>query len=226
MRRISMCHLSILLACLALATDNTPIASWSFDQGKDTDVIRGFHRFVPGIFGSGLRFDGQTTTVIRSASKAPRLGNAFSIEAWVAIKTYPWTWCAIINQEKDRKTGYFLGIDPEGRFGLHLTVDGKWQESRSDIKLPLYKWNHLVGTFDAATGIRLYWNGKAVGAQPVTGKPVYAQDVDLWVGRNQTPLGLSEEIKLVAPVSYSFDGIIDEVRIHDRVMSTSSSDEA
>jgi len=218
MHRFATLSFVVVFIGMALAADKPPVASWSFDRETGVDAIRGFRKFVPGVAGNGLRFDGQTTAVVRGASKAPRLGGAFSIEAWVAIQTYPWTWCAIVNQEKDRRSGYFFGIDPEGRFGLQLAIDGKWRESRSTVRLPLYAWNHLVGTFDPASGIKLYLNGRLVGEMKTPGAPRFAPEADVWVGRNQTPLGLSEEIKVVAPVAFSFDGIIDEIRIYDRVL--------
>lgn len=219
MRRFALIGFALVLIGLALAADRPPVASWSFDKGGEADEIRGFRKFVPGIAGQGLRFDGQTTTVVRAASKAPRLRGGFSIEAWVAVQTYPWTWCAVVNQEKDRKAGYFFGIDPEGRFGLHVAVDGQWRESRSTVRLPLYAWSHIVGTFDAVSGIKLYLNGKPAGETKIVGTPRFAPAADIWVGRNQTSLGLSNEIRVVAPVAFSFDGIIDEVRIYNRVLA-------
>lgn len=219
MRRFVFFGFALVLVGLALEAGERPVASWSFDQGSSVDTISGFRKFVPGVAGNGLRFDGQTTVVVRNALKAPRLGNAFSIEAWVAVQTYPWTWCAVVNQEKDHKSGYFFGIDPEGYFGLHVAVDGQWRESRSTVRLPLYAWNHLVGTFDAASGIKLYLNGNPAGETKFAGTPRFAPEADVWLGRNQTPLGLSEEIKVVAPVAFSFDGIIDEIRIYDRALA-------
>jgi len=210
---------ALVIVGSAVAADRPPAAAWSLDGQSGADSFRGFHKFVPGVAGSALRFDGQTTSVVRSASRTPSLRTAFSIEAWIALQTYPWTWCAIVNQEKDHRAGYFFGVDPEGRFGLQVSVDGRWQEDRSDVKLPLYAWNHIVGTFDATSGIKLFWNGRLVGEKTLTGKPEYAREADLWIGRNQTPLGLSEEIRTVAPVTFSFDGIIDEVRIYDRALS-------
>ena len=215
MRRGLLRILVLLLASAPLGAQRAPVASWSFEQGKDADEIRGFHTFVPGVAGTGLRVDGQTTTVIRKAARMGRLGPAFWIEAWVAIQEYPWTWCAIANQEKGHKAGYFFGIDPEGRFGLQLAVNGRWQESQSDIKLSLYAWNHLVAAFDPTAGVRLYCNGKLVGTKAVIGRPTFAPTVDAWVGRNHTPLGLSHEVKVVAPVAFSFNGIIAELSVHD-----------
>jgi hypothetical protein len=221
MRRLKILISMGFLVSAALASDRIPVASWSFDGDGGTDEIRGFHKFVDGIAGVGLRFDGQTTTVIRSAARTPRIGGAFSVEAWVAIQTCPWTWCAIVNQEKDRRAGYFFGIDPEGRFGLQVAVGGQWQECRSSAGIPLYAWNHILGTFDPVGGLKLYLNGTLVGEKATSGAPRFASDADVWIGRNQTPLGLSEEIRVVAPVAFSFDGIIDEVRFYDAALSPS-----
>jgi hypothetical protein len=221
MRRIQIMILAGCLANAVLAADRTPVASWSFDQGPGGDEVRGYHKFVNGVAGQALRLDGQTTVVVRAAAKMPRLAGAFSVEAWVAIQTYPWTWCAIVNQEKDLRAGYFFGIDPEGRFGLQAAVNGAWQECRSAAGLPLYAWNHLLATFDPATGFKLYLNGQPAGEKAVTATPLFAPEADAWIGRNQTPLGLSNEIRVVAPVAFSFDGLIDEVRIHDRALAPS-----
>jgi Xaa-Pro aminopeptidase len=32
-----------------LAADRVPVASWSFDEGRGPDEIRGFHKFVEGM---------------------------------------------------------------------------------------------------------------------------------------------------------------------------------
>jgi hypothetical protein len=218
MRRLALFSFALVIFGLAPAAERPAAASWSFDRMSGADDIRGFRKFVPGVAGNGLRFDGQTTALIRRASQAPRLGGAFSIEGWVAIQTYPWTWCAVVNQEKDRQAGFFFGIDPEGRFGLHLAVDGRWRESRSTVKLPLYAWNHLAGAFDPASGIKLYLNGKLAGEEKIPGTPRFAPEADIWIGRNLTPLDLTEEIRVVSPVAFSFDGILDDVKIHDRAL--------
>jgi hypothetical protein len=219
MRRLQTLILAGCLANAAYAADRPPVAAWSFDQAAAGDEVRGFHKSVGGVAGKALRFDGQTTIVVRPAARMPRIAGAFSVEAWVAVQTFPWTWCAIVNQEKDRRAGYFFGVDPEGRFGLQVAAGGGWQECRSDVGLPLYAWNHILGTFDPAAGLKLYLNGRLVGEKAASGPPLFAPDVDAWIGRNQTPLGLSEEIRVVAPVAFSFDGIVDEVRIYDAALT-------
>ena len=207
--------LSLVLPGLLMAQ----VASWSWESVNAPDRLEGLHRFAPGISGQALRSDGQTTHVIRPAAQAPRLAGPFTIEAWVALQTYPWTWCAILNQEKNRQQGYSFSIDPNGHFGLHVAVGGQWIESRSEKPLPLYHWNHLAATFDPAVGIRLYLNGALAGTHPVRGPLDAAAGTDLWIARNLTPRPLSGEVRVVADVAYSFDGLIDEVRIHDRALT-------
>jgi hypothetical protein len=221
MRRKAIVSMLVVgLTCAAFAARRGPVVEWTFDgAGAAGGEIRGFGTVVPGVSGNALRFDGQTTTVITRAAAVGRFGPAFTVEAWVAIQEYPWTWCAIVNQEKAHRAGYFFGIEPEGRFGLHLAAGGTWQVSQSDIKLPLYTWNHLAATYDPASGIRLYCNGKLVGQRRVTGAPRFAPAVDAWLGRNHTPLGLSHEVKVVAPVAFSFNGLLDDVRVHDGVFT-------
>lgn len=204
------------------AADKLPVARWSFDDNSETgtretagntfDKIDGFHRFVDGVIKNGLRFDGYSTTVIRSAAKAPQLHGDFTVQAWVALETYPWSWCAIINQEQNEQAGYYFAIDPEGRFGLHLAIDGKWQACSTQVKLPLYKWNHLAGSYSSKNGISLFLNGINVGNLQCNGSPTFAGQIDLLIGRNNTPRALSNGWRH-SLVYFSLDGIIDEAKI-------------
>ena len=80
MQRLKILILMGLVASAAFAADRRSVASWSFDQGAAGDEVRGFHKFVDGVTGKALRFDGQTTVVVRPAAKMPRIGGAFSVE--------------------------------------------------------------------------------------------------------------------------------------------------
>ena len=91
--------------------------------GRTGDELQGFHKFVDGVAGKALRFDGQTTSVVRAAPRRrPASAAPSRSRPGSALQTYPWTWCALVNQEKDRQAGYFFGIDPEGYFGLQIAV--------------------------------------------------------------------------------------------------------
>ena len=218
MRRISLFSLCILSMAVA-RIEATPPMVWSFETIESGDRVLGFQRFLPGPAGRALRFDGMTTHLIRPSERVPRLDDGFTVEAWVAIQTYPWTWCAIANQEQSHQTGFLFGIDPTGHFGLNLAAGGRWRESRSTTPLPLYKWNHLSATYDPKGEVRLYLNGLPAGTHQVPGRWKSAPGVDLWIGRNHTPLELTEEVRVVANVAYAFDGLVDELRIQDAPLS-------
>ena len=179
--------------------------------------LTGNFKYVPGVAGNALQLDGYTSSVLHKA--APTIGNQFSVEAWVALEAYPWTWCAVIDHAKDQQQGYYFGIDPEGRFGLHLALDGKWQTATSETKLPLYKWNHLVATFDAAVGVRLYLNGKPAGNFPLKGNFTAATGAEIVLGRNKNPRPLAFEIREARSARFSLEGILDEIKIYDATLN-------
>jgi hypothetical protein len=68
MRRLKNLALMGLLGISLAAAEKIPIASWSFDQGSGGDEVRGFQIIVDGVAGKALRFDGQTTAVVRPAA--------------------------------------------------------------------------------------------------------------------------------------------------------------
>jgi hypothetical protein len=215
----------------ASAQDQGLVARWSFDEAatpvtRDTmsgveDKVEGFYKYVPGVTGTGLRFDGYTTQVIRAGEKAPHLPEAFSVEAWVALNTLPWNWLPIVDHEQFQQVGYSFGIDAFGHLGLQVSVKGVWQSLYSTAQLPQKKWAHVVGTFDSTRGLAVYLNGKEVGRLPVEGSMKAAERVDLLIGRTREaalPVP-AEAIHPFYPVWYSLDGILDEVKIYSRSLS-------
>jgi beta-fructofuranosidase len=131
-----------------------PMAWWSFDEGEgrsvkdrvsgEADEIRGNYWYAEGVSGSCLKLDGYTTHVVRSRGKAPRLGDDFTVEAWVAPQTYPWNWAGIVDQEKDHKEGFFFGVSANGNVGLGVAAmsDGQWVMCVSKEKIELLKWSY------------------------------------------------------------------------------------
>jgi hypothetical protein len=197
------------------------------DAGDVEDKVKGNFKHVAGVSGKGLKFDGFTTSVVREADKAPKLKDAFTIEAWVALGAYPWNWCPIVGQSKEGKSGYYFGIDSQGYFGLRGSVDGKWIECRSTkssgfkVGLDLRKWYHIAAVFDPARGITLYQDGEVAGSVDVKGKVDFARDLDVLIGRNPEPMAPTHPVRTWAtfPSWYSFDGIMDEIKIYDRTLS-------
>jgi len=217
---------------LGLEHDEDLVGWWRFDEDRGDaafdvavgtmDKIGGNFKYVEGVRGKALRFDGYTTFVTRKAENAPRLADAFTIEAWVALQTYPWNWTAIVERENDHRAGYFFGVDAEGHIGLQLTIDGQWRECSSQIKLPLLKWSHIAGTFDKNKGINIYINGKPANSLVLKGLMRPAEKVDLLLGKScekLSPLGTERRASRKTLSNMVFDGLIDEVKIYRRALS-------
>jgi hypothetical protein len=208
------------------------VASWSFSQadgpfarnsvsGSEAQ-IQGAYKYVPGIVGTGLRFDGYTTGVSCKAAEAPRLKSGFTITAWVALNTYPWNWVPVVDQEDSEQAGYFFGIDAFGHVGLQLAIGGAWEELTSTERLPLKRWVHIAATYEAHRGLAIYIDGEEAGRLPVDGEMNEANGVDLLIGRVRRPAlpVPAGAIHPKYPVWYSLDGILDELKIYGSSQSS------
>lgn len=210
----------------ALAQQRAPVAEWSFNESSGTvahesisgtdDIIVGLFKHVPGVSGNGLRFDGDTTVITRGHRSAPKVGSQVTVEAWVAVNTYPWNWVPIVEQHREEQAGYSFGIDSFGHLGLKVAVGGQWWCLLSKSQLPLKKWSHIAGSYDPAVGITIYLDGKLAGEMPLQGDLIPADREDLVIGRVQEPVLPAQWIHPKIPVQYSFDGILDELRIYNR----------
>jgi hypothetical protein len=210
------------------------VAQWSFDEkdgslardsvrGAD-DKITGLFKHLDGVAGEGLRFDGETTSIRRAAQDSPQITNALSVEAWVAVSTYPWNWVPIIDQSRGEEQrrgeiGYSVGIDAFGHLGLQVSVNGKFHTLVSKDPLPLKKWSHVAATFENDHGLKVYVNGQLAGELAVEGPFTPANGQDLLIGRVREAMVPLEWIHPKFPVWYSFDGIIDELQLYNRSLS-------
>jgi len=198
----------------------TPVAWWRFDeppQDSTQDIFHGRYTLVDGIVGKALKPDGFTGFILRAADKAPRLTDDFTIEAWIALATYPWNFCPIVDHQQQPQTGYFFGIDAEGHLGLQLSIDGKWEQAVSEKSLPLREWTHVTGTFNPQTGISVYIDGELAANNKTTGAFQPASNLDLLIGKHRDahrPTGTIRP-KATFPIHTFFDGLIDELKIYN-----------
>ena len=230
----------ILALCALVHTPllhaDQPAAWWSFpgegDQffqrigldlaGKNHDRAEGFFGRADGVVGNAVILDGFSTRVTRPADKVTPLGDAFSFEAWIALQVYPWNWAAILNQERDQKEGWFFGIGDDGRLGLHVAKDGKWIQCKSKTQLPLLKWSHVGGSYDPASGLKVFINGKLEGEIKTTGPITPANGVDLLMGLSHTrthPTRTERKYSMSFKSPMLLDGLLDEVKIHNKALT-------
>src|SRR6266853_4920537 len=225
---------ALVLPPYSAAQSEGSVARWSFDEkdgsvARDSvrgvdDKITGLFKHLDGVTGEGLRFDGETTSITRAAENSPLITNALSVEAWVAVSTYPWNWVPLIDQSRGEERrrgeiGYSVGIDAFGHFGLQVSVNGKFHTLVSKNPLPLKKWSHVAATFENDHGLKVYVNGQLAGELPVQGAFTAANGQDLLIGRIREATLPLEWIHPKFPVWYSFDGIIDELQLYNRSLS-------
>jgi hypothetical protein len=215
----------------ALDVDQGLVAWWQFNEASGSSTIENVsksqhqilnkYEWLAGVSGSALKFDGFTTLIKLSPSEVPALTGELTVEAWIALQAFPWNWVAIVDHETHWRDGYFFGVDAEGRLGLQVGVSNNWEICQSEERLPLRQWVHVAGTYDHAQGIRLYINGTLAGHLPVTGRISDPENTPLQIGRNLENLPPTALVRPRAsvPALYSFDGLIDELRIYKRPLT-------
>jgi hypothetical protein len=94
--------------------------------------------------------------------------------------------------------------------------------------IPLLRWSHVVGTFDASEGIRIFLDGKLLATAAADGEMTPAANAELRIGRDVRPMRPThtERPKNTNPFNYSFDGLFDEIKVHDRALSAEQVDAA
>ena len=227
---LCLCFLAHSQICLQ-AAERPPVLWWSFDEEtkstiKDQtadieDSIEGNFRYLPGVSGSALKPDGYTTCITRNTEESVISGSSFTVEAWIAQAAYPWNWCPVISQKKDESEGFSFNVGPQGNIALEIAIDGTWQKcvSERDV-VGLRQWKHIAATFDSQKGIRLYVDGKPAGQLDVKGKINWAGQVQLRSLMNYNKVKPSNIHRQhgTLPGWFSFDGLIDEVKMYDSAL--------
>jgi hypothetical protein len=89
-----------------------PVAWFRFDegtgdrtmeskQGSEAEIAGHKTVWKPGISGTALQFDGYRTVLGIPAGQGPKPVKAITLEGWVAIGAYPWSWCPLVQQADD-----------------------------------------------------------------------------------------------------------------------------
>lgn len=203
----------------------TPVLTITFDEGKGSSsgdaIIDGNKNYwKKGVSGTALAFDGYTSKVTVPANKVVEL-EQFSINSWVALGAYPFNWAPIVQQTEFGKRGFFLGVGPSGKIGFRIKA-GKWTEINSKYELPLRQWVQVSATYDGEKVI-VYVDGIVVALQSVK-KFRAATEKDILIGFNSLKQNPADPVRdyceeCHTPSLFGFDGLIDEVRLYNTVLS-------
>jgi len=200
-------------------SDNGLVAEWHFDEGKgnilkdssgngNDGIIHGA-TWVDGIKGKALKFDGKDDYVEVRDSPSLDITDAITIEAWIYPIRYPLHryHAGIVGRGGwDIGSGYEVDLGYKGMNGL-FELNTRRSSLYSESRIPLNQWTHIAATLKITDAV-IYINGKidAIG----TVNSLITNSRPLQIGRRDPGNNF---------VAY-FDGIIDEVRIYNRALST------
>ena len=178
---------------------------------------------VPGAVGQALRTDGYSTFVEAEVDAASINGDATTFGLWLAAETYP-----MMNLDEDKNDYATIAgtLDNEAKtgFAFQLTNRGNWRfecyagtgsEFSLEVPavLPKRQWCHLAATVDAENKqLTLYLNGQQV-AQTAMRRGINVGTSTMMIGKSR------ENVSQHDILLNTFNGIIDEVTVYDKVMS-------
>lgn len=193
------------------------VAAYGFNEGNGTTlgdrsgngnhgIIAGATWTASGRFGAALSFDGVNDRVDIPDSSALDLSATMTLEAWVRPAAVN-GWDTVVMKERSGGLAYALyGGSPSGPPAAYLTRTGTTSDIGAEglSPLPLNTWSHLAATYDGTT-IRLYVNGALVRSEAAAG----------------TITSTTNPLRIGGNVMWGewFQGLIDEVRIYNRVLS-------
>ena len=205
-----------------------PVKWWKFDEGVgdqtkesaagDECAIAGpMSYWKQGVSGTALAFDGYHSVVRLPAEKAPAIADAVTLEGWVALGAYPWNWTPVVQQGHEES--YSLAIGPHGSVAMSVKVGDEIAKAESKQQLTTKRWSHVAGTYDQASGtVRVFIDGKLCGEQAAAKDGITRSASPVQIGKG-APMAQSDPVRFSDPHEFSFDGLIDEVRIYNVAMT-------
>jgi len=247
-----------------------PVAHWRFDEGiklrgdiateniGEIDCVVEGNKALwkKGVSGTAAAFDGYFSKVTLPFPEAPKVSEAVTVEAWIAIGAYPWNDAPVVHHSYrpdaklrakkksgeegkfgyrtgNLREGYYLGIGPYGHavFKVNDKTIGGWQESHESVRspgmnkterIPTNRWTHLAGVYGNGK-MTLYVDGEKAACYAASGE-VELPDTGLAIGLNTAKGRATDTVRSTnrnIPSIFGFEGLIDEVKIYDRALSSS-----
>ncbi|MCX6736945.1 MAG: LamG domain-containing protein, partial [Candidatus Parcubacteria bacterium] len=209
------------------------VGYWKFDEGSGTTTIDDSEynhngtitgaTYVTGKVGGALSFNG-TNNLIVVGTGISELGfnnSDFSVMVWIKLGVLGKLQSIVDNELWDGWPGWYLRIDASNRLvgNIRSVPDGAVSAgSISSNTFGVSSWNQVVMTIkrDSSTGIKLYINGNEVSYAAQGNPTLITTGIDN--GSLGTAMGA---YNYASGLLIPFTGMIDDVRIYNRVLSVS-----
>jgi hypothetical protein len=198
--------------------DPSLIGWWWFDEGAGTvagdssqfgnhGTLTNGPTWVPGVFGSALKFDGVDDFVSVPHNASLTVSSEVAVAVWINPQRYnapngdPWQ--GIIGKQEGQRS---YNLYTEASRALHFSTAGVGTLSTATLP-PLNEWVHVCGM--VVKGTHAYFiNGQAAGTggSGIT-LPGAADTANVVIGRTNEG------------VNRSFLGMIDDVRVYNRSLT-------
>ena len=206
------------------------------EDGASAAVIEGNHRYVDGVSGRAVFFDGYTTAATLDAATVPDLAGGFTVTAWIAVAAYPWGPAPIVNQGSVADGGFSFELGARGELTLTAMVDDRVLAATSDDFIVTHRrWSHVAARFDPEAGLAVFLDGKPVATTSLPDEnnnrgrnPArrfnQARSLALLIGATRAPIRPEgfHRYKGSRPTWTSVDGVLDEIGLYDEALSDRS----
>ncbi|MBP2477736.1 hypothetical protein JOF53_006608 [Crossiella equi] len=201
-----------------------PASQWAMEgNAKDDSPLGGRHgtphgpvSWAPGALGASAQLNGVDAAI--SAPQTVNTAASFTVSAWVKPDRVGTEDRTVLSQDGDRVGGFLLQLRKDGRWQL-LAPGGDADEGDPAHRAVAVaggtakagEWAHLAAVVDhEEQRIHLYVNGSAAASVAYTGR---------WNATGALQIGRG---KWKGAHTGYWAGGVDEVRVHDRVLSPAS----
>lgn len=194
------------------------VGAWSFDEGTgsttadlsgsgNTGTLANATWTAGGRYGGALSFNGTNASVMVPDADSLDLTTGMTLEAWVRpAATMGTAWRTAVMKEQPSQLVYGLYANGDAsRPRAQMWIGGTEQGVAGTSTVAASTWTHLAATYDGAA-LRFYANGVQVANTDVTGD-ITTSSAALRIGGN-------------AAWGEFFNGLIDEVRIYNRAITS------
>ena len=225
-RMISGFIFSLIMLAFSVSASASLVAYWNFDETSGTVAhdsagsyngnLHGSASWSPsgGIAGGAISLNRTTNDYVDMGNVLPFNSGDFSIVAWVKTSTTSDNTFVLSRHRSGTWNGYFIGVNKSGSYGqsnkayfYDATSPGNCPVSTTDVNDDA--WHQIVAVHDADGLSKIYVDGIPYEDNKNSQTPIYNSASHFLIGGITVDTG---------PASY-FDGLIDDVRIYDQVLT-------